>query len=666
MLTDASQPRAKCAVSTPLGPDQLLLRNFHGCQELSRPFEFELEMLSADANIDPAALIDQPVTMVVDQQTSPVYFNGRISRFRYCGNNDLGAIYKAEVVPWLWFLQHTRDCRIFQKKKVTEVLEEVLSEAANADFDLSKLMGNYPKMKYCVQYRESDFDFVSRLMEEYGIYYFFKHENGSHTMVLADNAATYADIPAGKVAVKKPTETTELEQQITSWQHHYTFQPGAYAHRDYNFVTPSSEMLSSENTTMKWQGCQDYEVYDYHGRYPDRAVGSALARLRMEETEAQHDTISGAGTYRTFSPSRSFTVGSHANRSEVGRRYALTKVQHMATVGDSYKTNDSSEGYVYENRFEGLPAETIFRPQRKTPLPIVEGPQTAVVVGPPGEEIYPDKHGRVKVQFHWDRYGQKNENSSCWIRVSQVHAGKGWGGMDLPRIGEEVIVDFIEGDPDNPIITGRVYNGEKKPPFALPGEMTRSGLKTDTHKGSGSNEMTMDDTAGQEQIRTNAQYNMDTTVGNNQTLIVNVDRTEEIGNNDALTVGVDSTENVGNDKAVKVGNNMHVNVGNKLVMNAGSSITLKCGASKIHMNSGGVITITGTIITTAAAANAAVVAPLTQIVGGAMLTTVGGINSMNGGVCKVAAAGLNSISGGKVDVVASGKTAIKGGLITLN
>lgn len=238
--------------------------------------------------------------------------------------------------------------------------------------------------------------------------------------------------------------------------------------------------------------------------------------------------------------------------------------------------------------------------------------------------------------------------------------------MDLPRIGEEVIVDFLEGDQDRPIITGRVYNGNNMPPFALPDGMTRSGIKSQTHKGAGSNEISMDDTAGKEQIRVNGQYDMDTVVGNNQTLSVGVDRTSEIGNNDSLTVGNDQTEQIGNNKVVTVGNNMNVDVGSNLVMNAGSKITLKCGASKISMNSGGVITISGTIITTAAAANAAVAAPMTQVIGGVMLTTAGGINMTNGALCHTGAAALASVSGGKVDIVGSAKTSIKGGVITLN
>jgi type VI secretion system secreted protein VgrG len=348
-------------------------------------------------------------------------------------------------------------------------------------------------------------------------------------------------------------------------------------------------------------------------------------------------------------------------------------VDYSASEYDSYGTGvyrdrseDKPEESSFENRFQAIPRDTPFRPRSKTPKPLVEGPQTAFVVGPAGEEIYTDEFGRVKVQFHWDREGKYDENSSVWMRVSQIHAGQKWGGIDLPRVGEEVIVDFLEGDPDQPIITGRVYNAGSMPPFSLPGEKTRSGMKSQTYKGAGYNEISMDDTAGKEQIRMNAQYNMDTAVGNNQTLIVNVDRTSKVGNNDSLTVGVNSTENVGNNKTVKVGNNMNVNVGKKLVMNAGTSITLKCGASRIYMNAGGVITITGTIITTAAAANASVVAPLTQIVGGAMLTTIGGINMMNGAVCHVGAASLASVAGPKVDVASPGTTAIKGSQITLN
>jgi type VI secretion system secreted protein VgrG len=668
MVDNATQSTRQMAVATPFGDDVLLLRRFSGQEELSRLFEYELEMLSADDGLNPTQIVGQNVTWVLNQSGDvPRYFNGYVNRFRYAGQTDQWTVYRATVVPWLWFLTQTRDCRIFQQQSVPEIVEEVFADFAGlANYEL-KLSEDYAEREYCVQYRESDFAFVSRLLEEEGIFYFIRSDNGRHTLVLADSPDACFVGQDPEVDFTAPDSTGDLVDQITHWEHHYEFRPGRMAQQDFNFKSPSRSLMSQDGSVAEFANNSNYEIYDYPGRYEEPDAGRRRTRVRMEEYELPHDTVSGKATYRHFMPGAKFTVRSHRTSSEVGREYALTASEISASVGGTYDTaHVSDEDVRFECRFHCIPAATVFRPRRDTPQPIVEGPQTAVVVGPPGEEIYPDEFGRVKVQFHWDREGSYDENSSCWLRVSQVHAGAGWGSMDLPRIGEEVIVDFLEGDPDKPIISGRVYNGNNRPPFDLPAHKTRSGGKTQTHKGAGYNEISMDDTAGAEQIRLNGQYNMDSVVGNNQTLVVGVDRTSEIGNNDALTVGVDQVEQVGSNKSVTVGSDMNVDVGSKLVFNAGSKITLKCGASKITMNSGGVITISGTIITTAAAANAAVAAPLTQVVGGVMLTTVGGINMMSGGVCHVGAAALASVAGSKVDIAGAGKTAIKGGIITLN
>ncbi len=667
MKIEASQDSRQLSVATNLGKDFFLLKSVSGNDRLSGLFEYELEMLCDDPSVDPAEMIGQNVTFSIQRMDGErTYYNGYISRFWCEGTSDLATGYRATVVPWLWFLTQTTDCRIFQDRTTPEILETVFQDFGFASVNTANVRGEYDKREYCVQYRESDFDFVSRMMEEEGIFYFHHHENGKHVLYLSDGTSAYSDLEEHEVIFPDPGHVKDYLSAILAWQHKYRFLTGKVAHTDYSFKAPKNDLMSNEPTRIEIPMMKNLERYDYPGRFEATSGGRNFARVRMQEIEVDHDQVFGESSYVSFRTAGQFRVGTHRVPAEKGKVYVLSQVELNASVGGTYITGTGEGEFQFQNRFVAIPSDVVFRPQRSTPTAVVEGPQTAVIVGPKGEEIFTDEYGRVKVQFHWDRRGELNENSSCWIRVSQAHAGGGWGGIDLPRIGEEVIVDFLEGDPDKPIITGRVYNGKNQPPFALPAGMTRSGMKSNTHKGSGSNEMSMDDTAGKEQIRTNAQYNMDTAVGNNQTLIVNVDRTEDIVNNDSLTVGVDKAENVGNNKDVKVGNNMNVDVGKKLVVNAGSSITLKCGASRIHMNSGGVINITGTIITTAAAANAAVAAPLTQVVGGVMLTTVGGINMMNGGVCKIAAAALASVSGGKVDIVASGTTAIKGGTITLN
>ena len=387
MLTNATQDTRELAVTTPAGKDKLLLQSFQGREEMSRLFEFQLEMLSTDDDIDPTQLVGHNVTFAVDQLTDPVYFNGFVNEFLYVTQNDLGVVYHATVVPWLWFLKNTTDCRIFQNKSVPEIVEEVFTELGFQDFETSQLTQNYPALEYCVQYRETDFNFVSRLMEEFGIFYFFRHESGKHALVMADNKAAHEEIAEGPVAVKDPNDPQELERQVTSWRHIYGFRPGAWAQTDYNFKQPSTNLLSSETSLVDWRNNKQYELYDYPGRFEDTGLGQSLTRIRMEEQETPHDRITGDGSYRSFSPGTKFKIASHVKRAEVGQTFTLTIVSHSASVGDSYRTNQkSADGYVYTNRFEAIPHPTTFRPARTTRRPIVEGPQTAIVVGPSGQE----------------------------------------------------------------------------------------------------------------------------------------------------------------------------------------------------------------------------------------------------------------------------------------
>jgi type VI secretion system secreted protein VgrG len=667
MIVAATQRTRRIAVQTPLGDDALLLVRFTGSEAISRPFELSLQMLSAMEEIAASDIVGHNVTIRVERpdDEEPRYFNGYVSRFTHAGKNERGHEYHATVVPWLWFLTQTADCRIFQELSAVEIIEMVFADLGFSDYQL-RLAEQYPKREYCVQYRESDFDFVSRLLEEEGIFYYFRHENGKHTLVLADRATAYPTLTDAQVQYALPNGSTDMYDQIKVWEHGYAFRSGRFANTDYNFKKPRLSLMCRERSRVELPNNSAYEIYDYPGLYHDKNRGENIVRVRMEELEASHETVKGESTYRSFAPGGQFTVARHVVTEEVGKAFAIIAVEHQVSVDGTYITGTAQGDEEYTNRFVAIPADVVYRPPRLTRRPIVEGPQTAVVVGLRGEEIWPDEFGRVKVQFHWDREGQNTERSSCWIRVSQTHAGRGFGGIDLPRIGEEVVVDFLEGDPDRPIITGRVYNDANMPPFALPAQKTRSGMKSNTHKGKGNNEISMDDTAGAEQLRTHAQFNMDTTVGNNQTLVVGVDRTTDIGNNETLTVGNNSAESIGVNKEVKVGTDMNTQVGAKYVLNAGTSITLRTGAAQIHMNKSGLITITGTIITIAGSANASMVAPLTEIIGGIMLTTIGGINTVQGGVTSVGAASLCSVSSsGKLDAV-GGQTNVKGAPIKLN
>jgi type VI secretion system secreted protein VgrG len=435
------------SIETPLGKEAVLLSSFVGHEEISRLFHFELDLLSDKDNLDPKGIVGKNVTFTVQYADGEWrYFNGFVSRFAAAGRGDRLNNYRAEVVPWLWFLTRTSDCRIFQEKKVPEIIEQIFKDLGFKDYKID-VKGNHPKWNYCVQYRETDFNFVSRLMEEEGMYYFFKHENGKHTMMIADHKGAYVEGKDADVHRHDTFAAGHLHDNITSWEHHHEFRSGKWAHTDYNFETPSTSLMANTNSVVSLDGNSKYEFYDYPGEYEVKSDGDAEVKVRMEEEEAPHDRVLGEGSARSFSPGVKFKVKKHFVKSEEGKGYVITKVRHAATAGIVFTTGPGTTVDSYTNNFTCIPDSVSFRPPRVTPKPMIHGSQTAVVTGPKGEEIYTDKYGRIKVQFHWDREGKKDENTSCWIRCSQVSAGKNWGGMFIPRIGQEVVVSYLEGDP---------------------------------------------------------------------------------------------------------------------------------------------------------------------------------------------------------------------------
>jgi type VI secretion system secreted protein VgrG len=466
-LVGIAQEKRALAVDTPLGEDVLVLASFAGEEEMSRLFHYRLEMFSEEDSIAAKKIVGKNVTFrAALADGTPRYFNGVVSRFA-AGDRETGLRrYYAEVVPWLWFLTRTADCRIFQNKSVPEIIEQVFKDLGFSGFDPSKIKGTHKKRDYCVQYRETDFNFVSRLMEEEGIFYYFKHADGKHTMVLADQVAGYHDLPEKEVEYEYSYSTSSgadrqaKSTRLTRWEHQYEFIPGKWAQTDYNFKdqpargepTPSKLLMTDEKSTIALDNLDKFEIYDYPGQYADKDAGRALTKFRMEEEEAAHDVVRGEGWCKTFTPGGKFKVKRHDCKAEEGKGFVVTSVRHTAKQLSEFTKEGDEE---YGNSFTCIPDSVPFRPRRTTPKPTVRGVQPAVVTGPAGEEIWPDSHGRVKVQFFWDREGKRDENSSCWVRVSQGYGGKGWGSVTIPRIGQEVIVDFVEGDPDQPIITGR-------------------------------------------------------------------------------------------------------------------------------------------------------------------------------------------------------------------
>ncbi|HVT94523.1 MAG TPA: type VI secretion system tip protein TssI/VgrG [Bryobacteraceae bacterium] len=646
-----SQATRQLQITTPLGKDVLLLERTVGEEGISTPFRFDVEMVSENASINAQDLLRKPATISVAlADGSKRYINGWFSRFVQLGSKDGLTRYHGTLAPWYWFLSLWSDCKIFQTKSVPDIAEEVFSKLGFTDYKLG-LIKPHLSRDYTVQYRESSFNFLSRLFEEEGIYYYFEHTDSKHILTLIDNPAkinyglqrSFSMASAGAFSPEDSIQDIQYESRVTT---------DRVLLKDYNFTTPSASLKSQE------QGTQKEELYDYPGRYDVQNLGDTFARVRLEELEAPQETITGEGSGRAMQSGYKFDLKNHYRR-DLNQTYTILRVIHDMR-NPSYQSTDTS--FEYQNRFELIPYSTPYRPPRVTPRGRVLGSHTAVVVGPAGEEIYTDTYGRVKVQFFWDRLGKKNETSSCWVRVSQEWAGKNWGSIHIPRIGQEVIVEFLEGDPDRPIITGRVYNAEQMPPYDLPANMTQSGIKTRSSTGGGAdnyNEIRFEDKKGSELLLIHAEKNKQVdvendrteTVGNDESITIGHDRTEHVKNDENITIDHDRTELVKNDEtitingnrtetvmkdesitisqnrtetvgqaesitigqkrdvtigqqeSVTIGQSQSVTVGQSISITAGMQITLTAGANVISMSPSGIsmsspamITITGALV----------------------------------------------------------------------
>ncbi len=591
-----TQEKRLITIQSPLGKDALLLLGLSGHEGISQLFHFSADLLSENHSISFKDIVGKQVTLQVHHSGDDQrHWNGFVSRFACVGGDNRFSYYRAEIVPWLWFLTRTADCQIFQQKTIPEIVKKVFQDHGFQDFqDLTQ--GSYPQREYVVQYRETAFNFVSRLMEEYGIFYFFQHDQKSHKLIFADkpSPSVHKNCPVQhKVRFNYSPGSTFLKEDIVgSWGAEQELRPGKYALTDYNFQTPNTSLMANVQTVAEIGGNTKYEIYDYPGIHINKSEGDTVTKLRMEEEEAAHHLVTGSGNCRSFAPGYKFHLDEHSRRDQNGD-YLLTEVTHSASVGESYSGSGGGSEETYTNHFTCIPFSVPFRPQRLTPKPVVQGVQTAVVVGPPGEEIYPDKYGRVKVQFFWDRLGKKNENSSCWVRVSQPWAGKNWGAVSIPRIGQEVIVDFLEGDPDRPIITGRVYNDDQMPTYPLPDHKTRTTFMSRSTKGGGSanyNELRFEDKKGSEQIFINAEKDMDHRVendsrefiGNDRSLIVKHDQKEKVEGEQHIQIVKDRNEKVGGDASLEVTGNQNDKVGQNMSLQVGQNLQEKSGMNYAH------------------------------------------------------------------------------------
>ena len=612
--------------STPLERDELVVKTFRGTERVSAPFHFVLNLVSTNDDIAAADLLGQRVTLRIDTAEDQRHWTGFISAFERLGEDkvdgeeDIYTEYHCEVVPLLAFLAHNEESRIFQNKTVRDIVEDLFKQFQLTEYEFH-LSGSYDPIEYCVQYRETTLDFIARILESAGIYYFFRHEAEHELLILTDNKDNNPTLE--QALIEYHTEGLTESDVIHKLKRRQAVRTGRVVMRDFNFEKPKSPIEVTIESIIHSGNNSNYERYLYPGDYRERAEGDGLAKLLMEAEEAEHESLDGSGNVRLLTPGYVFTLDAHPD-DKLNVEQLVLMVEHD---GKNNVGRASSESF-YRNRFTLMPHSVQYRPLPRRRRAQVFGPQTALVVGPPGEEIYTDKYGRIKVKFHWDRAPGANDKSSCWLRVAQMWAGRQWGTFFVPRIGMEVIVDFLEGDPDRPIVTGCVYNADNMPPYDLPGEATKSTFKSNSSKGGGGfNELRFEDKKDAEGLFMNAQKDMDVRVGNDrkdwterdQSLVIKRDRLEEthrdhhafvkanrvseVSGDDNLKVSGKQAMSVGGSLSLKVSGdigesctnhsesvsaNYYVNAGANVVIEAGAMITLKAGGSFITLNSGGV------------------------------------------------------------------------------
>lgn len=475
------------------------------------------------------------------------------------------------IVPWLWLLTLDSDCRVFEDLTVKDVIEDVFDRRAKGEDFTIDLTGSYSNRPYCVQYRERDFDFASRLLEQEGIAYCFEHGDGEHKLVAFDDSTSRPDCEKEPELVYAKAENTDRDQnEISEWTVQQIIAPGRYALTGYDFTAPSDDNLSSATSTIKIGGNAEREIFDYPPYYTS-VDGDRYAAVRMEELETASYRIRGSGACMPLVPGTHIKLDGHFRTDFNGKRYLITRVEHQITQS----VGNEGEGTVYSNVFHCLPDDIRFRPPSRAAKPRVQGNQTALVVGPEGEEIHCDEHGRVRIQFPWDRHGPGDGSSVCWARTAQGLAGPKFGGIFTPRIGEEVVVSFIEGDPDRPLITGVVYNGNNQVPYALPENKTQSGIKTRSSKegkAENYNEIRFEDKKDGELFTIQAEKNLERLVKNDESDKVGHDRTRDVGN--------DETVRIGNDRTVSVEKNHSETIGESETLSVGTDRSRSVGASE--------------------------------------------------------------------------------------
>ena len=615
-------------LTTPLSEDVLLLHRFEGDEALSQPFEFHLSLVSEDDAVDPEKLVGKRMTLWANRDSEDddggTCWSGIVASFGrsgsqwFAGAGDTQELttYEAVLVPWFWQLKLVEDCRIFQNLSIPDIVDTILGELQLGKHE-TDLSGTYTPLEYCVQYDESSFDFIARLLEDAGIHYFFKHDPNEPADVLVISDHQEKDYKGQVTSLRYAANWAEQDEPVVyALTRRQRMRTGRVMMRDFDFTKPTQSLESGVDTMLTVGAQKSFQSFRYPGGYLDRSDGDARVKLAMEIEEAGHELLDGASTLLEIHPGVAFQLDDPPN-DVLEPAWRTLRAQHH---GENNLDDDNGESF-YRNDFTVMPLALPYRPPRSTRRPRMRGPQTAIVTGASGDEIYTDQYGRVKVHFFWDHLGTSDDKSSCWIRVSQAWAGNGWGTFFLPRVGMEVIVDFIDGNPDHPLITGCVYNGDNAVPYALPGEMTKSTLKTQSSKGGGGfNELRFEDKKGSEEIFLHAAKdlqarvendsaeavggNRDITITGNrsetingaQQHVVQGARTSSVGKDDGLSVGGNFLVSTGSDLGLNVGGSamhnmsqsLHLKAGMNIVLEAGMTISLKAGSSSVVLGPAGV------------------------------------------------------------------------------
>jgi|JI8StandDraft_2_1071088.scaffolds.fasta_scaffold01441_9 type VI secretion system secreted protein VgrG len=579
MATNDVSPEARFICGH--GPKALLFRRMQGTEELGRMWEYRVELLRSQKlvplEVDSVLGSKVSVALLLDGGEER-FFNGWVTAVESGGAVGRFDIYRVEMRPWLWYLTLTQDCKIFQNKTTQEILQAVFDKYSNASVEFN-IQGQTRTRPYCVQYRETDFNFVSRLLEEEGLFYYFKHEETRHTMVICNQLSSLTACASSPLVWGPDADTGPYdENNILQWRRVQQERSTKFTHTDFDYLAPSTSLQKTAQWTPSVSGATGLEIYDHRVDFAFPADGTNAtegqdrADKEVKRFEGGHIVARAASPCRAVGAGMTFEFTGHEDAAE----YAVTACAFEFDPGDLEATSDV-RGAPFTARLTLVKKSGVWLPEAVTPKPVMRGPQTAWVVGPSGEEIYTDEYGRVKVQFHWDRVGTKDENSSCFVRVATPWASKQFGMITLPRIGDEVVVEFLEGNPDRPLITGSVYNAENMPPYALPAQKTVSGIRSRSSKEGATtnfNELRFDDNKGSEYVWMQAEKDFHRLVKNDHTDEIRHDSRTDIANNEAT--------HIGNDKQLIVGNNMSVQIGADATLSIAGNTAVAMSGTLTH------------------------------------------------------------------------------------